>query len=160
MSEVKVYGRFFRAHPMKPSWNILASARDVWLLAYCWWHLTRLCLDISSSVTWRGFRSGWLDGTSSPEISLSLKICISGAKLSYHEADKHNSRSAPHVYHHGQPTVLPPASVRTLTGNPQGSICTQSRQRAIEVPPKHYGKECKGEHSEARFCQSYECKGI
>ena len=75
-------------------------------------------------------------------------------------ADKHKSRSVPQVYHHGQPTVLPPASVRTLTGNPQGSICTQSRQRAIEVPPKHYGKECKGEHSEARFCQSYECKGM
>ena len=76
------------------------------------------------------------------------------------EPDNHSSRSVPHnVYHHGQPTILPPASVRTLNGHPSGSICSQSRQRAVEVPPKHYGKECKGEHSENRFCQSYECRG-
>ena len=38
-------------------------------------------------------------------------------------------------------------------------ICTQSRQRAVEHPPAHYGKECKGDYAETRFCQSYECPG-
>ncbi len=41
----------------------------------------------------------------------------------------------------------------------ESSICTQSRQRIIEVPPAHYGKDCKGEYTESRFCQSYECQG-
>ena len=27
------------------------------------------------------------------------------------------------------------------------------------MPAAHYGKECKGEYSEDRFCQSYECPG-
>ena len=39
------------------------------------------------------------------------------------------------------------------------SICTQARQRIVEVPAAHYGKECKGEYAESRFCQSYECQG-
>jgi hypothetical protein len=38
-------------------------------------------------------------------------------------------------------------------------LCTQSRQRAVEVPPQHYGKDCKGDYAESRFCQSYECPG-
>lgn len=40
-----------------------------------------------------------------------------------------------------------------------GGICTQSRQRIVEVPPANYGKECKGDYAETRFCQSYECPG-
>ena len=89
---------------------------------------------------------------------------ISGRRRKRHaksdaDDDKVEARSVNQIYNHGQPTILPPASVRTLNGNPGGSICTQSRQRAIDVPPKHSGKDCKGEHSEARFCQSYECRG-
>lgn len=38
-------------------------------------------------------------------------------------------------------------------------ICTQSRQRSIDHPPAHYGKECKGDYAETRFCQAYECPG-
>ena len=80
--------------------------------------------------------------------------------LTHPDADKPIVRAAPQIYHHGQP-VLPPAKKQMVVGgNAVGSICTQSRQRAIELPPKHYGKPCKGEHSEARFCQSYECRGI
>ena len=41
----------------------------------------------------------------------------------------------------------------------ESGICTQSRQRIVEVPAAHYGKECKGEYAESRFCQSYECPG-
>lgn len=41
----------------------------------------------------------------------------------------------------------------------ESAICTQSRQRIVEVPEAHYGKPCKGEYAESRFCQSYECQG-
>ena len=41
----------------------------------------------------------------------------------------------------------------------KSAICTQSRQRIVEIPAANYGHECRGEFSESRYCQSYECPG-
>ena len=41
----------------------------------------------------------------------------------------------------------------------ESAICTQSRQRVVDIPENHYGKPCVGEYSETRYCQSYECQG-
>ena len=66
----------------------------------------------------------------------------------------------PHGDPHAPPHPLDPAA---LLGHPHphpgGGICTQSRQRVIEVPASYYGKECHGDYAESRYCQSYECRG-
>ncbi len=41
----------------------------------------------------------------------------------------------------------------------ESAICTQSRQRVVDVAEANYGKPCIGEYSETRYCQSYECQG-
>ena len=52
-----------------------------------------------------------------------------------------------------------PTEHLSLSPYAEYGICTQSRHRIVDVPAAHYGKECKGEYSEDRFCQSYECPG-
>jgi len=52
--------------------------------------------------------------------------------------------------------IVPEALIAHAHG---GAICSQSRQRVIELPASFYGKECHGDYAESRFCQSYECRG-
>ena len=52
--------------------------------------------------------------------------------------------------------IVPEALVAHRHG---GHICTQSRQRVIELPAAYYGVECHGDYAESRYCQSYECRG-
>ena len=56
------------------------------------------------------------------------------------------------------PPPIAEALVGAIRGSP-GSICTQSRQRVIDIPASFFGKECHGDYAESRFCQSYECRG-
>ncbi len=63
-------------------------------------------------------------------------------------------------YKQPPPPIHPVAAPHPAPYHVDTGICTQSRHRIVEVPAAHYGKECKGEYSEDRFCQSYECPGM
>ena len=66
-----------------------------------------------------------------------------------------------HHGHHGHHEPHLAAQVQPGYGAPilAGSICTQGRNRAVEVPALNGGLQCWGDPVEERFCQSPICAG-